>query len=543
MLFNSYEFLLVFLPITLGVYLTLQRVRLSHLTIPWLVAASLFFYGWWNPRYLVLIGISIVVNYSIGRLILHRRRAEAGGPDNSGGTAASRMRFRASTVVLTLGIVFNLGILGYYKYASFFLTSIRWIVPLEFHLGTIVLPLAISFFTFQQVAYLVDVYQDKAEEYSFLHYCLFVTFFPQLIAGPIVHHGEMLPQFERQATRYVTADHLAVGVTFLALGLFKKVVIADTISTYANPVFDGAAAGAELTFLEAWGGVLAYTFQLYFDFSGYSDMAIGLARMFGIKLPLNFFSPYKAHSIIDFWRRWHMTLSRFLRDYLYIPLGGNHHGTVSRFRNLMITMVLGGLWHGAGWTFVAWGALHGLYLVINHGWRRITAPYRSVVPIPAAVTGGASRVLTFGAVVVGWVFFRSADFQTAAAFLRGMAGLNGIAVTYHQFSVLSGLPGIGPVFSHLGLTVLDRGVSLAFFRGTRHVAALAVCFVIAWGLPNTAEFMRVFRPTISRFPTGTISLPRLRWQPRRRWAVPIGVLVTWSLLSMTRVQEFLYFQF
>ncbi len=265
---------------------------------------------------------------------------------------------------LVVGIAFNLGTLGYFKYFNFFVETANVVFNAGFNFDEIILPLAISFFTFQQITFLVDAYRGKACDYNFLHYALFVTFFPQLIAGPIVHHAEMMPQFLKRKTGGLSNASIAVGGSIFLLGLFKKVVLADNVAAYATPVFAAASAGQELTLIESWGGVLAYTFQLYFDFSGYSDMAIGLARMFGIVLPLNFNSPYKAASIIDFWRRWHMTLSRFLRDYVYFPLGGSLRGRMKRHINLMITMLLGGLWHGAGWTFVVWGGLHGIYLMI-----------------------------------------------------------------------------------------------------------------------------------------------------------------------------------
>ena len=352
MLFNSYEFIFLFLPIVLLGFHLIGKQGHHRVAIAWLVGASLFFYGWWNPAYLLLMLFSVLFNYSVGVSL-----------SNTSG------RKLLSKTILTIGVSVNLAILGYFKYANFFVDNLNALSGTNLILNEVILPLAISFFTFQQIAYLVDAYRGKTKEYNFLHYCLFVTFFPQLIAGPIVHHKEMLPQFAKDAVYKLRSKHLAIGITIFALGLFKKVVLADGVSVYATPVFNAAEAGVMLTFFEAWGGALAYTFQLYFDFSGYSDMAIGIARMFGIRLPLNFNSPYKATSIIDFWRRWHITLSRFLRDYLYIPLGGSRKGRVRRYINLMTTMILGGLWHGAGWTFLLWGALHGFYLMINHAKR------------------------------------------------------------------------------------------------------------------------------------------------------------------------------
>ena len=344
MLFNSYTFLLAFLPVALVGFALLRRHGMARASIAWLVLASFVFYGWWNPVYVALLALTIIVNFS-------RRNA------------------RQSKPLLYLGVAFNLGLLGYYKYLGFFASIADAVAGTGFGAIQVALPLAISFFTFQQIAYLVDAERGLAAEPDFLNYCLFVTFFPQLIAGPIVHHGEMMGQFRETAKRRLKDIDIAVGLTLLAAGLFKKVVVADNLAYYASPVFHAADAGQALGFARAWAGTLAYSLQIYFDFSGYSDMAVGMARLFGIRLPVNFFSPYRAGNIIEFWRRWHMTLSRFLRDYLYLSLGGNRKGPARRYLNLLATMVLGGLWHGAGWTFVAWGLLHGLYLAANHLWR------------------------------------------------------------------------------------------------------------------------------------------------------------------------------
>jgi alginate O-acetyltransferase complex protein AlgI len=333
MLFNSYTFIFIFLPITLLVFFSIGGKGHHRIAIAWLVAASLFFYGWWNPAYLSLILGSILFNYAVG-VALSNLQAQS---------SASHL---TKKIILSFGILVNLFLLAYFKYANFFVDNLNSLSGSNFHLQTIILPLAISFFTFQQITYLVDAYKGETREYNFLHYCLFVTFFPQLIAGPIVHHREMLPQFVKNTIYKFNHQHLAIGLTIFFIGLFKKVVLADGVAVYATPVFEAAEQGVMLTFFEAWAGALAYTFQLYFDFSGYSDMAIGIARMFGIRLPLNFNSPYKSVNIIEFWRRWHITLSRFLRDYLYIPLGGNRKGKFRRYINLMITMLLGGLWHG-----------------------------------------------------------------------------------------------------------------------------------------------------------------------------------------------------
>ena len=381
------------------------------------------------------------------------------------------------------------------------------------------LPLGISFFTFTQIAYLVDIYRAEPAGASYPKYLLFVTFFPHLIAGPILHHRETMSQFGRRLTP--TAENFAVGLTIFAIGLFKKVILADGIAPYVAPVFDAAAQGKSLTLLEAWSGALAYTLQLYFDFSGYSDMAIGLARLFGVTFPLNFASPYKATSIIDFWRRWHMTLSRFLRDYLYIPLGGNRRGPARRYANLMITMLLGGLWHGAGWTFVIWGGLHGLYLVINHLWRA------AGLRIGSRALAGA---VTFIAVVIAWVFFRASSVEAASHILAGMAGLNGVVLPVEWQSKLAGIPGIASLrFAELG----------AAFQGRETLQAIAALLAIAWLAPNTQELMRHFSPALEHVKSGS----RLAWKPTMGWALAIAAMTAFPLLQLNRISEFLYYQF
>ncbi|HET9700323.1 MAG TPA: MBOAT family O-acyltransferase, partial [Burkholderiales bacterium] len=400
MLFNSYEFIFGYLPLTFLGFFLLARV--SHfLAASWLTLASLFFYAWWNPAYVGLLLGSILFNFIAGMSI---------------GRAVARGETRLAGWLLAGSVGGDLLLLAYYKYADFFLSNINAVSGAELPLLGIVLPLGISFFTFTQIAFLVDTWQGKVREYRFVHYALFVTYFPHLIAGPVLHHKEMMPQFALGTTYRPHWENIAVGLTIFFIGLFKKTVLADGIAQYVGPVFSAHDAGARLPLLDAWGGALAYTFQLYFDFSGYSDMAIGLSRLFGVQLPLNFHSPYKADNIIEFWRRWHMTLSRFLRDYLYIPLGGSRRGGSRRYLNLMLTMVLGGLWHGANWTFVVWGGLHGFYLMVNHAWHAL----RRRLGLGDGGRGGrwAGRVLTFLAVVVAWVFFRAESVDDALYVLK-----------------------------------------------------------------------------------------------------------------------------
>jgi alginate O-acetyltransferase complex protein AlgI len=418
LLFNSSIYIFAFLPaVFLGYFLLthLNKIVASKL---WLVAASLYFYGYWNPKYLALIIASIAVNFVVGRM-LHRTKMQ---------TNSRPGRHKA---LLVVGIVFNVTLLAYFKYTDFLLAGVNALFETAFPLLHLVLPLAISFFTFQQIAYLVDCYKKDTLEYDFLSYCLFVCFFPQLIAGPIVHHREMMPQFSRFCNRQLDWENIARGILIFGIGLFKKVVIADTFAIWAN---QGYAEPMNLTLTEAWATSLCYTFQLYYDFSGYTDMAIGAALLFNISLPLNFNSPYKASSIQDFWRRWHMTLSRWLRDYIYIPLGGNRVSTLRLYCNLLATFIIGGIWHGAGWTFILWGTLHGVALCLNRLW------HESALRIPTLLAG----FLTFLFVHIAWVFFRAPDIQSALAVLRGMLGYNGVG------SLQGGWQGLGGVYQHWG---------------------------------------------------------------------------------------------
>src|SRR6195952_3612783 len=378
MLFNSYPFIFLFLPLALVGYFALGRF--GHLApVIWLALASLAFYAVSNWQFVALLLASIAFNYLIGWLLIARR-------------LNSHLRL----IVLTAGVSGDLLVLGYFKYAGFLAANLNALFSTGFAVN-VLLPVGISFYTFTQIAFLVDAFRGNLARYALPHYALFVTYFPHLIAGPILHHKDMIPQFERAEAKRPDPHVILCGLIIFAIGLFKKTCLADGIQPLVAPAFGLNPP----TFDQVWIGVLAYTFQLYFDFSGYCDMAIGISLIFGIFLPLNFNSPYKATSITDFWRRWHMTLSQFLRDYLYIPLGGNWRGPVWRYVNLVITMLLGGLWHGAAWTFVVWGALHGAYLCINHAWNRF-GPEIAPRLRPAAAVAGA--VLTFLAVVVAWVF-------------------------------------------------------------------------------------------------------------------------------------------
>jgi D-alanyl-lipoteichoic acid acyltransferase DltB (MBOAT superfamily) len=498
-LFNSYAFLFGFMPVTLAVFVWLSRRQSARLSMTWLVAASLFFYGWWEPRYLALLLGSATANYLVALRL--------GRPGAAHGKA-----------VLVVGVTGNLVAIGVFKYLHFFAGGVERLLAADFGLPPIVLPLAISFFTFQQIAYLLDCHRDPARvEPRFLHYLFFVSFFPQLIAGPIVHHSEIMPQIARRSAFRVHAENLAVGSSIFVAGLFKKVVLADGLAPYATPVFDAALAGASPTGAEAWLAAVAYSLQLYFDFSGYSDMAIGLARLFGIHLPLNFDSPYKATNIIEFWRRWHMTLSRFLRDCLYIPLGGNRKGANRRYANLMVTMLLGGLWHGAAWTFVIWGGLHGLYLLANHGFRA----FRRRVAAPTGARGShagrlAGRVLTLLSVVTAWVIFRAESLDAATRILAAMAGAG---------------PGAAPV----ALQAWPDPGGWLLLGGSAAIALVG---------PNSQQIFRAVYRSPAADPRSRIPEDRgPRWRPSPAWAVALGLLAAFALAAVPGATEFVYFQF
>ena len=486
MLFNTPQFVLGFLPVALAGFFLAGRVRGTRWALYWLVAASLFFYGWWNPKFVLLLAGSILANYWFGQHILGLTRS---------------CRQRAARRWLIAGVAANLALLGWFKYANFLIDGVLRLHTPELD---IFLPLAISFFTFQQIMFLTESRSGDRVDAGLLPYASFVAFFPHLIAGPIVRPREIMPQLLAPDLAVPRAEHIAEGLTIFLLGLAKKVVLADTFANFSDVGFAAAAHGAPLSFVEAWYAAASYALQIYFDFSGYSDMAIGLACMMNVRFPENFASPYKAANIADFWRRWHITLSRFLRENVYIPLGGNRHGEARRNVNLMATMLLGGLWHGAAWNFVLWGGLHGLYLVV-HGqfrWR-----------LPAA----AGRVMTLLAVVVAWVPFRASSLDATVAMLRGMAGLNGIALPQmivHAFPSLAAIATPVPLLPFLG-----DARTLSFPEVT---ACLALGWTIVLALPTVHELS----------------------ERARGWALTGGFAFTvQALFFAPHVTPFLYFQF
>lgn len=441
MLFNSYEFIFLFLPITFGIYFWLNKKRLTQASKGWMVFASLFFYSWWNVIYLPLILGSILFNFAIGSSITHI---------NS--TFLSKKRLSSKTI-LTFGITANVLLLVYYKYMDFFITNAKMMAGTHWELMQIILPLGISFFTFTQIAYLVDAYRNEVKEMDYLNYTLFVTFFPHLLAGPILHHKEMMPQFDDVRNKVLNPKNIAAGMYLFAIGLFKKVVIADTFAIWVSY---GYGDTASLSLMCAWATSLSYTFQLYFDFSGYTDMALAVALLFNIKLPINFNSPYKAVNIQDFWRRWHMTLSRFLRDYIYIPLGGNRHGELRTYGNLFSVFLVGGLWHGASWMFVIWGALHGGAIVLHRAWQQSGRKMNTIL----------AWFLTFNFINITWIFFRAKEWDDAVNILSGMVGLNGI----EEFSDVLEFGGLSTIELLMMGIVLMIGVSSFFTPNSNQMA-------------------------------------------------------------------------
>lgn len=484
MLFNSYFYIIIFLPASLIVYFHLNSRKLTLLSKGWLVLASLVFYSWWNIRYLPLILASILFNFVIGSSLSRHY--------------PGRESYRKA--LLVLGIAGNVGLLGYYKYADFFITNVNNFTGAGLGLFHLALPLGISFFTFTQIAYLVDSHRGKASEYGIMNYALFVTFFPHLIAGPIIHHNEMMPQFNAVRNKVINYRNISSGLFVFSVGLFKKVVIADTFAGWASPGFDTATT---LTLIEGWVASLSYTFQIYFDFSGYTDMAIGSALLFNIVLPQNFDSPYKAASVRDFWRRWHMTLSRFLRDYVYIPIGGNRNGDARTCMSIVATFFLGGLWHGAGWTFVIWGLLHGAALVAERLWGKLGIKMNRLV----------AWFLTFNFICITWVFFRAKDLGSAVRVLKAMFGMSG-------FTLPESVARMSPYLSGFGM----RPDGMPYNLQWRVLIAICFAFILVLFAGNSGSFVKGFRPGYRTLAFG-------------------GALAAYSFLNMNRITEFLYFNF
>jgi len=489
MLFNSYEFIFFFLPITLGIYFLLNKKRLTVASNAWLLFASLVFYSWWNVKYLPLILLSILFNYTVGCLLAEHD--------------SLKKQIVSKKGIFIFGLVGNIVFLSYFKYMDFFIGNMNALFATNLPLLQIILPLGISFFTITQIAFLVDCYEGLVEDRKLLSYSLFVTFFPHLLAGPILHHKEMMPQFEAVRNKVLNYKNLSHGLFLFFIGLFKKVIIADELSKTVKIGFDTAPS---LNMVEAWAVSLSYTLQLYFDFSGYSDMAIGVGLLFNIVLPVNFNSPYKATTIIDFWKRWHMSLTNFITTYLYSPIMRSFR-KITFAKSMLATflaMFIAGIWHGAGWTFILWGALHGAALVINHLWKRRKLP----MPRPLG------WLLTFGFVNSSFVLFRAKNLEDAGKVLKGMIGLNGV------------LPATHPNFAFADL---GRGqfwkLLMARINGSDSILwTLIVIMIFTMTCKNSIQLENNFKPS---------------WKT----LVFVVVISFYTLINMNKVSEFLYFQF
>jgi alginate O-acetyltransferase complex protein AlgI len=529
MLFNSQEFLFVFLPATLiGFYLIGRFSRLG--AIFWLIFTSLIFYGWWRPINIIIIGPSIIINYLLASFLL--RLSQRG--DQPG----------LSRAVLLLGILFNVVFLGFFKYADFVYGTINDVFGANLILLHVILPLGISFITFQKIAFLIDVQAGRVKAFTFREYCTFVLFFPQLIAGPIVHYREMMPQFAAATCRF-DKENFAVGLTLLCFGLFKKAVLADNIAPLVTPIYQHSAAAGHTPLLLAWLAAVGFTLQIYFDFSGYTDMALGLGRFFGIKLPPNFNSPLKASSIIDFWLRWHMTLTRFLTAYIYNPLVlwltrrravkgrpgfGGRNPTAGAFVSLLMvplltTMFISGLWHGAGYGFIIWGLIHGVYLVINHGWRVYAAHRWRDRAAYARLMTPVGFVLTFLSVTIAMIFFRASTVHSAIDLVKGLIGLNGLRLP-------GGVAGIATT------PVTDIKYAVMW---------VAILLFIALICPNTLEILAPYEPALGVKPASTVPIiGKFRipaWGPSLPWAVAVSAVAAIAIFSTGGPSEFLYWQF
>jgi D-alanyl-lipoteichoic acid acyltransferase DltB (MBOAT superfamily) len=542
MLFNSNEFLFFFLPVTLIGFYVLGRYSRSG-ALNWLILASLFFYAWWRPFNVLIIAPSIAINFTLAR-ILARLNENDETP-------------RLSKTILLLGVAFNIAFLGFFKYVDFVSTSINDVFGSNLVMLNIILPLGISFITFQKIAFLIDVQSGRIRSFTLKDYCIFVLFFPQLVAGPIVHYREMIPQFRANPCRFNKED-FAVGITLLIFGLFKKVVIADHVATIVSPIYERSAGGEGTSLIVAWIAAVGFTLQLYFDFSGYSDMALGLARFFGIKLPQNFDAPLRASSIIDFWLRWHMTLTRFLTGYIYNPMAlwltrrrlakglpafGGRNTTIGSFVYLLmfptlVTMLISGLWHGAGYGFIIWGFLHGCFLTVNHAWRLVASKLWSNKRAYDRIMTPVGFVLTFLVVCIAIVFFRATTIAAASDLLRGLAGLNGVGLPKGIFGQLGGL---GNTLQSAGAFALSWSVH-DFIKALLWVA---VPLFIALACPDTFEILAPYEPALGVTEQSVkykLALA-MKWNTSIPWAVAMSAMAAITIVSIGGPSEFLYWQF
>ena len=523
MQFNSYELIFLFLPLTLLGFFLLGKGKQTNAALIWLIVASLLFYNWGSSLYVGLFGVSIFVNYALGL------------------TLSETVRLPLSRRwILILGIFLNLALLGYFKYADFTITSLNQLFGSDWSLLDLALPLGISFFIFSQISYLVDIYQGKIQEEGFLNYALFVSFFPKLIAGPITYYSELIPQFVKAETYRFQIENLAVGLTIFSLGLFKKAVFADSLATYSNPIFQLASEGKPLSFSVAWIGALAFCLQLYFDFSGYSDMAIGAARLFGIQLPLNFNSPYKATKVSQLWNTWHMSLTRFFRDYFFFPISrwlrqfsalrtpsGQQLAT---YGNTFAVMLIIGLWHGAGWNYLLWGGVNGLYLVVYQLWRNLRRRLGHNLTQQSLIAQIFGWFFTFTTWTIALVLPKTTSLSQAWIVWQGMFDFSDLTQGAGQ---IVGNPFVNPTQVNL-------------LPATLWVIG---CLAVVLLMPNTQEWLDQYRPALDY-----VSLKvkktryqkrwqRWRWQPSQGWAVVTAFLSVSAVLLMAREQPFIYFNF
>lgn len=507
MLFNSYAFIFIFLPIAVMGFYYLARVKRDY-SIIWLVFCSLSFYAYWKPAYLILILLSISINYSLGEVVSKNTLYKLKKPQ--------RKHF------LTLGVVFNLTLLGYFKYANFFVDNVNLISGSQIHLEAIILPLAISFFTFQQIAYLVDAFRGNIPHGRLLDYCLFVSFFPQLIAGPIVHHQELVPQFKSNSDKSydVIKTNLIIGFSFFVIGLFKKTIIADSIANYVDPVYLDAAAGVGIATLSAWLATFAYAFQIYFDFSGYSDMAIGLGLMFGIHLPFNFNSPYKARNYFEFWQRWHMTFTRFMRSHVYLPLARSRRFKFPHMMALALSVILGGFWHGASMTMVLWGVLVAMIMIVNHYWHVFRRCLGHDLSQHTSVGIFLSIVVTFSAGTLSRVLFRSENMTSVEGLFYSLLGQKGS---------------------------LDIPSNMTYDIYIWFVFLIVLC----WFMPNTQQLFKRYDTGIDPYAFNNTHMStrinyfvdKMVFSFKPLWLIFIGFITTFALMGIMRTQSFIYFQF
>lgn len=530
MLFNSYQFLLMFLPITLFLYFLAYRFWGNAVAIFILILASLFFYSWWNPIYFFLIIFSILINFITSNIIFKYNQK----------------------LFLIFGIIFNLGLIGYFKYLNFFIDVISFTSNLEFITKQVILPLGISFYTFQQITFIVDVYNKKVNDLSFRNYIIFVTFFPQLIAGPIVHHSQILHQFKNNLYLEKTIHYLSIGFSIFAIGLFKKVIIADNLSAYSSPIFFAAEHSMSLSFLEVWSGLLCYSFQLYFDFSGYSDMAIGLGYMFGIKLPINFNSPFKSTNIADFWRSWHITLGIFIRNYVYYPMSIFFtRFAMSKKRNLIInfmltiavptflTYLLLGMWHGSGINFILFGALHGMYIIIYSVLKKFEIGFfKKIFKNYIFTTYVISCFFVFILFSISLVFFRAPTFESAILIYKAMININNIIIPESWFLIIQST--LGNYF--FDLMSIHYG-PINFFYGLNQLAIIFILLLFCIFGPNTMNLFHNYFPSIDKVENKGIILFNIKWQPNIIWSCIISLLFTYTFMSLSNISEFIYFQF